>query len=134
MKFKRTFTLIEIIVVISLMSLMMTVIIPFGKSLLGDLKKNSELESFKLVIHEMQLEALLKGEKVVFKLNQNNKNLSLRVFFEKDLLAVKEFNFYHLLLLNDDELVLSFHPTFRTEKVESLVVQDLKGKKFAIKF
>lgn len=127
MKFKKTFSLIEIMVVLALLGTVMGLLVPQGWSLIKNYQKEAEKEKLILFFKEAELQALLKQKEIVFLLEKKGSASILNVFFKEDEFIIKSIILHYLTPIEDESFEILFHPLFGYNRKKEIGFSD--GKK-----
>lgn len=127
MRFKRTFTLIEILVVLSLLSLFAALLVPSGLNLLRQVQIRNEQDKISYWIHQVELLGLLNQSEWFLELKQEKKSLQVAIRLKDSPQVFAKDSFKNLRLNQLMTKTVYFHPVFLWGAEKRILLVDHKN-------
>ena len=131
MRYKKTFSVIEILIVISILGVITSLFLPNCKSLIYNYSLEQEKEKLKIFIKKAELISLIEKKEIKVDLLQHDHLYVDLVGMEKKYkmsLILK----YLGLPKDEKKLSLSFHPIYYQDKNKTLDLQEIKTKNLVV--
>ena len=127
MRYKKTFTLIEILIVVSILGVVTSLFLPKGRDLIYNYSLEQEKEKLKIFIKKTELISLLEQKEIKIDLLQDD-------YLSIELIGIQKkykmsLRLKYLSLTKDKKKIsLTFHPLYHLDENKTLFLQESRTK------